>query len=191
MVHAEQFNSLFKELESNPVYKRLCTFPLVANNCCIDNILCQNIDERLAMLLHYEYLEQRKREGDTQEKNSSCVPWYDLPSDLRDDNRKQAARLKKYIADTKHEIGPLSNWDTPLFRFSKTEVEKMAKCEHDRWMQEKLRKGWIFGPERDNEKKIHNCLVSWEELPDNEKDKDRNAIMAIPRLFAEIGLRVE
>lgn len=43
--------------------------------------------------------------------------------------------------------------DVPLFQFSEEEVELMAEMEHEGWVAEKLRKGWKYGPTRDDEAK--------------------------------------
>ena len=45
-------------------------------------------------------------------------------------------------------------------------------------------------PTRDDGAKVHPCLVSWDELPESEKDKDRDAVRNIPVVLAAAGLRV-
>jgi hypothetical protein len=40
----------------------------------------------------------------------------------------------------------------------------LAKLEHERWAIERKLDGWAYGPERNNEKKLHNLLVPWDEL---------------------------
>jgi len=186
-VHSEQFNSLFDQLKiNNTIFDKIHSFPLVSNNCCIDNILCQDIDEKLAMSIHYEYLNQQRRAGVTREKNSSCVPWYDLPPQLRDSNRKQAAKLKEYIEITGHKIEPLKEWDTPLYQFSDSEVDILARSEFDRWIKDNEKQETIFSESI----AINMKTINWDDLDEDEKEKDRNAIRVIPRLFAGIGLRV-
>jgi len=54
--------------------------------------------------------------------------------------------------------------------------ETLAIMEHNRWMIEKYANGWKYGVERKNIFKIHNCLLMWNELPDEEKEKDINAV---------------
>ena len=43
---------------------------------------------------------------------------------------------------------------------------------HDNWMREKLGQGWVYGVKKDPEAKTHPCLVSWDELPDEQRLKD-------------------
>ena len=66
----------------------------------------------------------------------------------------------------------------------------LAQNEHIRWMKERTAAGWVYGPVRDNEKKIHPLLVDWGQLPDKEKQKDIDAVNNIIPLLAGVGLRV-
>ncbi len=56
--------------------------------------------------------------------------------------------------------------------FSNKEMETLAMMEHRRWMIEKYSNGWRHGSTRKDEFKIHNNLISWEKLPEAEKQKD-------------------
>jgi len=43
---------------------------------------------------------------------------------------------------------------------------------HDSWMKKYFEMGWVYGEVRDAEKKTHPDLVPYNELPQDEKDKD-------------------
>ncbi len=43
---------------------------------------------------------------------------------------------------------------------------------HNTWMEAYLQMGWVYGPERDKEKKTHPDLVAYWELGQLERDKD-------------------
>jgi hypothetical protein len=43
---------------------------------------------------------------------------------------------------------------------------------HENWMREKLAAGWQYGPTKDPERKLHPCLVPFEELPAEQQAKD-------------------
>lgn len=43
---------------------------------------------------------------------------------------------------------------------------------HEAWMAEKLADGWKYGPEKDPAKKEHPCMVSFDELPAEQRAKD-------------------
>ena len=44
--------------------------------------------------------------------------------------------------------------------------------------------------EKDPEAKRHPLLVAWEELPQNERDKDRDGYEALPSMLADVGYEV-
>ncbi len=56
-------------------------------------------------------------------------------------------------------------------------IEALARHNHDVWGRQKLDDGHVYGPKVDPEKKTHNCLVDYSELPEQQKVYDR--LMAI------------
>lgn len=70
-------------------------------------------------------------------------------------------------------------------------VEVLARLEHTAWMNERLETGWSYAPgEKSLEQRTHPCLVSWEQLPEAEKEKDRQQMRAVPAILSEAGLRL-
>ena len=53
-------------------------------------------------------------------------------------------------------------------------LEAMAKNVHEIWAQERINQGWTYGEKRDDTNKHHPCLVAYEDLPEDEKEFDRN-----------------
>ena len=43
---------------------------------------------------------------------------------------------------------------------------------HKNWAKEKIQDGWVYGPVKDAEKKLHPCLVDFENLPKEQQAKD-------------------
>jgi RyR domain len=43
---------------------------------------------------------------------------------------------------------------------------------HANWMREKLENGWVYGPEKNPEKKEHPCMVDYKDLPVEQQIKD-------------------
>ena len=72
----------------------------------------------------------------------------------------------------------------------KDKVAMMAAMEHGRWNIERLRDGWRFGKNRDDSLKIHDCLISWEKLPEETKSKDRKSVEAFPEILARAGFEI-
>jgi hypothetical protein len=46
-------------------------------------------------------------------------------------------------------------------------------AQHDSWLKEKVDNGWVFGYEKDAEKKTHPCVRPYEELPEFQRKKDQ------------------
>jgi RyR domain len=44
---------------------------------------------------------------------------------------------------------------------------------HRNWLQGKLDTGWKYGPVKDVDKKEHPCMVPYDELPEDQKIKDK------------------
>jgi hypothetical protein len=66
----------------------------------------------------------------------------------------------------------------------------MAQDEHKRWMRERLRDGWRYGEVRDNEAKLHPSLVAWEHLGEEDRQKDRDVLLNLPKLMEQIGFEM-
>ncbi len=62
----------------------------------------------------------------------------------------------------------------------------MARVEHIRWSWDRRLNGWIYGNVKDNANKIHPGLIPFEELPESEKEKDRELVRLIPALLQDI-----
>ena len=69
-------------------------------------------------------------------------------------------------------------------------TEALARKEHESWMKERTDNGWKYGPKKDAQRKLSPYLVPWEELSEDVRQLDRNAVGNILPLFHEIGLRV-
>ncbi len=51
--------------------------------------------------------------------------------------------------------------------------EKLAENVHEVWAAGRIADGWQYGEERDDERKLHPCIVPYDELSEVEKDYDR------------------
>lgn len=70
-------------------------------------------------------------------------------------------------------------------------TELLAKHAHDIWAQQRLADGWKYGPTRNDSRREHPCLVSYEELSESEKQYDRNAAMETLKAISALGYRIE
>ena len=50
---------------------------------------------------------------------------------------------------------------------------------HEKWVAYKGAEGWSYGPKKDPDRKEHPCLVTYEELPPEQKAKDYLFVAAV------------
>lgn len=69
--------------------------------------------------------------------------------------------------------------------------ELLAENAHDVWAKQRLAEGWTYGPKRDDTTKKHPCLVPYSDLPESEKDYDRQSAMETIKAILALGYRIE
>jgi hypothetical protein len=69
--------------------------------------------------------------------------------------------------------------------------ELIAKNTHEVWSVGRIRDGWTYGELRDDENKTHPCLIPYEELPESEKEYDRNTSMETLKLIVRLGYKIQ
>ena len=69
-------------------------------------------------------------------------------------------------------------------------IEEMARNVHDVWAQGRIAEGWTYGEQRDDKQKTHPCLVPYEELPDAEREYDRQTAVQTLKLILKLGFKI-
>lgn len=69
-------------------------------------------------------------------------------------------------------------------------VEQMARNVHEVWAQSRIDQGWTYGPERSDALRQHPCLVAYDELPEVERDYDRNTALGTLKLITKLGFKI-
>lgn len=69
-------------------------------------------------------------------------------------------------------------------------IEVLARNVHEVWAESRIKEGWTLGSERNDAKKKHPCLVDYDELPEIEKDYDRNTAMNTLKLIVKNGYKI-
>lgn len=116
--------------------------------------------------------------------------WEALSPEIRESCREQAEDIITKIALIGCSIRPLNIRPDLPFAFTPRELETLSIQEHDRWLEEKTRQGWVFGPLRDDLRRIHPCIVPWDRLPERERAKDAKRVNRIPAILELAGLAV-
>lgn len=70
-------------------------------------------------------------------------------------------------------------------------AESIAANVHDVWAAGRIAEGWTLGPEKDVTKKTTPLLIPYDELPESEKEYDRNTALETLKLIIKMGYRIE
>lgn len=155
--------------------------------------------EKIAVAIHKRYVEQRLSEDPKPDPNEPALrSWSDLREDLRNSNREQADHIAVKLRAAGlwfRKIVPGSVQAGAPNQHLEALLEELAKSEHDRWVAEKRRQGWMAAPDTSRESRndslwLHNCLFRWDELTDTLKDLDRATARHIPETLASVGYEV-
>jgi len=151
----------------------------------IDNLFNAGHDH-LAIAIHNHYVESQIAAGDAPENNPSLVSWPELLESLKDANRNQADHLQ-----IKCRVLTGNAFPTPEqfeLQLNADTLERLSRMEHDRWMAEKLLDGWRYTEgNKDTAARLSPSLIAWEQLPESEREKDREAVRNIPQLLRWIA----
>jgi len=66
-------------------------------------------------------------------------------------------------------------------------LEKLAQATHEVFCENLRKEGYKYGPVTDESKKEHSSLKPYAELPENEKESNRNNVKDIPNKLASVG----
>ena len=69
-------------------------------------------------------------------------------------------------------------------------TERLAENAHDLWADQRMAQGWTHGPKRDDNAKKHPCLVPYAELPESEKEYDRQTALGTLRAIPSLGYKI-
>lgn len=86
---------------------------------------------------------------------------------------------------------PIDTKDIVLSPELQALTEKIAENVHDVWAKNRINEGWKYGEKRDDIKKETPCLVPYEELPEIEKDYDRNTALETLKVIISLGYKIE
>lgn len=85
--------------------------------------------------------------------------WCDAHGDSTQKNWDEAEGWQRQSAIT----GVLFRMDNP---------EAGHDAQHNAWLEDKKKEGWVYGDVKDTEAKTHPCMVEFDLLPDFQKKKD-------------------
>ena len=148
--------------------------------------------ELLARAKHDSFVREELAKGVAPGSSPALRSWDDLDETFRSANRGFADGIGPKLSALGLVVvpDPLADARAPGFQFSAEEIEELAREEHDRWMAERVADGWRYGTPRDNARKLHPSIVAWADLPEDEREKDRQPVRDIPSMLAHVGLQL-
>jgi ryanodine receptor 2 len=69
-------------------------------------------------------------------------------------------------------------------------TELIAENVHEVWAEARIAEGWVYGENRDSIRKTTPCLVPYDELPEIEKEYDRNTAFRTLKLICALGYKI-
>lgn len=160
--------------------------------------LSDELLEKLAEAVHILFCEDQISKGFTygnvtdnfQKTHSSLLPYEKLTENEKEQNRENVRDIPKKLASSGYIMHPARS-NEPPFGFPGNDLERLAEQEHERWVNYKISSGWQYAPKTDKTAKLHQLLVPWNDLPDEEKEKDRLLVRQIPTILAKAGYAVK
>lgn len=99
--------------------------------------------------------------------------------------------IKKDVMEAKkYKPQPIDTTSVELPKELEQLVEQMSKNVHEVWSETRIRQGWTYGEQRNDELKTHPCLIPYEELPESEKEYDRNTSVGTLKLILKLGFKI-
>ncbi|MGW6401866.1 RyR domain-containing protein [Streptomyces sp. NPDC055134] len=150
----------------------------------------EDLTEVISRAVHAAYLRERERDRAAgAEPRGTVANWEDLTEDLRNANRAQVLSYGQKLAELGCVLVPRDGRTVP-FAAGDADVERLAKAEHLRWTADRQRAGWTYAAVRDDALLHHPDLVPWDQLPEEDREKDREAVRGMGAVLADAGFDV-
>jgi hypothetical protein len=143
--------------------------------------------EKIARALHETY----RVSGSPFRSKISMSEWDDLSPELKKSNLEAYDNVMQKFYEIGYVMEMAKGAESKPIELSINEVETLAKMEHSRWSLERLINGWLYGNEKNYEKRTDPSLKPWAELDDEIRDIDRMLVRKLPAFLShfEINLR--
>ena len=91
---------------------------------------------------------------------------------------------------TTYQPQPINTTGVELSAELRALTEKLAENVHEVWSAGRIAYGWRYGEKRDDARKLHPCLVPYSQLPESEKEYDRNTAMQTIKTIIKLGYKI-
>jgi hypothetical protein len=157
--------------------------------------------DEMAAKAHQIYCEGQK---ETPNSPLAQTPYQQLDEHYKEMNRANIRDIQLKLVKIGYTMIP-ARGNLPPFDFPIADIDRLAEMEHERWLRAKIASDWRYGSERNEQAKTNPTMVPWhkysdeewarldpllacaienEELPEEQKEKDRVLVKGIPRILA-------
>lgn len=91
---------------------------------------------------------------------------------------------------SKYKPQPVDTSAIELDRDLQSNIEALARNNHEVWALARKSEGWKYGPNRNDARKEHPGLVPYEELSEAEKDIDRGTVLETLKAAIVLGFEI-
>jgi RyR domain len=148
--------------------------------------------ERAARVVHEQYRLITQQHQQLEAGVPSHRPWEQLDPFLRETNIRQVTTALAAAESLGRSWGPVMSGVTSdglvtSAEVSRSELDTMAKIEHESWMKHLYNHGWRYGPQRDD--RHHPSLRAWDNLTAADQEKTREGVANALRVLNQLGYR--
>jgi hypothetical protein len=113
----------------------------------------------------------------------------ELPPHMKWSNEAAARRMPDILAlvGLRLERGDSAEDEAEVRQHLTTHLALLAEAEHDGWMDHLKSEGWRYGAVRNDEQRVHDCLIPYAELREQDREKDRESVRRYPDFARKAG----
>lgn len=152
----------------------------------IEDFVIGQIPDHVVVVLSCDSNKRTVTVYDPNSANSEDVYSYEQFADAWADSKNYLVTIN--LKDMKTYIPkPIDVSDVKLDKDLTELREAIAENAHEIWAENRQKEGWTYGPQRNDELKLHPDMIPYSQLPEGEKDYDREMAMQTLKLIQKLG----
>ena len=186
-IESEGWGALVNDLsrQEEGTYRHIKGFGDLSSLCSEESLTQSRLD-RMAFAVHQAYLAANEPE-----EKPTYKPWEELDWNTKQTNRLAVDHIRVKLRTIGFACIDGAPTGKDLFmKVVDEHLKELGRLEHCRWMVATQLANWTVGEKTDYNEKIHACLVEWDQLPEKEKQKDYDQILAIPEILQAGGYSI-
>lgn len=140
----------------------------------------------LAEIFHEMYMETVIASNSLNPEKPSHVSWAELAQEYRDSNVRQVNQVCRAAMQAGYRFARVDADDArAVTSLSFDDIERIAKCEHNEWLQDMYDRGFTRGEDHVDTPtvKTHPDMAHWDDLDESTRAKDIDPYLDfLPRL---------